>query len=120
MRRLFLIALVLASIVPAAARADDQGKPIVFVPRDHVLAATPFPVLAVDLGPRTTAAFRLERGGRVERLGRFRVATDGRVRSSLAVPAGFPDGYAKLVATGSDGAEARAGSPGGGGPPDPP
>lgn len=107
MRRLLLIALVLVPIAPASARADDQGKPIIFVPRDHVLAARPFPVLAVDLGPRTTVGFKLERGDRVEQLGRFRVATNGRVRSSLAVPAGFPDGYAKLVATGSDGANAE-------------
>src|SRR4051794_2252740 len=105
MRRLLLIALLAAAVVPVAAHADDQGKPIVFVPRDHVEAGQTFPVLVVDLGPRTSVAFRLEQGAEVARLGSFRTARNGRVRASLAVPDGFPDGYSKLIATGSDGAK---------------
>jgi hypothetical protein len=106
-RPAFLVAVLLAALLaPGHARAHAGGEPLIIVPLDHVTPGQSFPVTAADLGPWSLVSFRIVKSDRSVPLGRRRAGPDGHFQTSLVLPAAFPDGYAQLIAKGSDGSAA--------------
>jgi hypothetical protein len=99
-----LIALLFAA--QGRAAAHQGAEPLLEVPLDHVLAGQPFPVFAADMGPSVSVSFSLIHDQRVARLGTVTAGADGHFETTLVLPTDFPDGYAQLVASGSDGLDA--------------
>lgn len=108
MPRLLLLLLVLLAALLASghASAHEGGEPLVLVPVDHVLPGESFPLTGADLGEDAVVTFELRQDELVVPLGSITAGSDGHFESTLPLPSTYPDGYAELVASSSDGSEA--------------
>jgi hypothetical protein len=104
--RLVLLGILLAAMFAGPARAHLGGEPLVLVPLDHVLPGESFPLTGADLGEDAVVKVELKQDKLVVALGSITAGSDGHFQSSLDLPSTFPDGYAELVASSSDGSEA--------------
>jgi hypothetical protein len=106
LRVLLSLALLAALLAPGHAPAHEGGEPLVLVPVDHVMPGDTFPLTGADLGEGALVTFELKQEELVVPLGRVTAGPDGHFQSTLDLPSTFPDGYAQLVASSSDGSEA--------------
>jgi hypothetical protein len=63
-------------------------------------------VIGADLGPNSVVSFTIRQGEVAARLGRITAAPNGHFRVTRGLPSTFPNGYAQLIASGSDGSKA--------------
>lgn len=107
MPRLFLLLLVLlaALLGSSQAWAHPGGEPLVLVPVDHVLPGETFPLTGADVGENAVVNFELRQEELAVPLGRITAGPDGHFTSTLDLPQTFPDGYAELVGSSTDGSE---------------
>jgi hypothetical protein len=108
LRLIPLTALVVLAVLlaPGQGLGHNGGEPLIHVPLDHVMPGERFPVIGADLGPRSQVSFAIRNGGHVLRLGRITVGSDGHLATTFALPPRFPNGYARLTASGSNGSRA--------------
>jgi hypothetical protein len=105
-RFLLLLPVVLAVLLaPGQAQAHPGGEPLVLVPVDHVLPGETFPLTGADLGEDALVSFELKQEELVVPLGRITAGPDGHFESTLDLPSTFPEGYAQLIGSSSDGSE---------------
>jgi len=118
--RLAIIAAMLLFVVAPVA-AHEGAPALIVVPRDQLTQDEPFPVFVVDLLPLASARLSLARGEEIVELGTAQADSFGHFETTLTVPAGYPDGYAELIAESPDGTRAATwvliGSAGGASPP---
>ena len=105
-RFLLFLGLLVALLAPGHARAHEGGKPLVLVPVDHVMPGETFPLNGADLGEGALVTFELKQEELVVPLGRITAGPDGHFESTLDLPPSFPNGYAQLIGSSSDGSEA--------------
>jgi hypothetical protein len=98
------LALMLASWA-APVSAHLGATAYIIVPADHVLAGESFDVVGADMGPSSNVTFRLVHEQTTTELQSITTNADGHFQVTLSVPQEFPDGYAQLFATASDGTE---------------
>ena len=106
LRPVLLVGILLAATFAGPARAHLGGEPLVLVPVDHVLSGESFPLTGADLGEDAEVTFELKQDELVVALGKVTAGSDGHFQSTLDLPSTFPDGYAELVASSSDGSKA--------------
>jgi hypothetical protein len=100
-----LVVCLLALLsVPPAASADAPGRGRLFVPGDSFHHGESFSIIGTDLDPGVDVTLLLRSGSTTAEIGRVTVAADRSIASTGVVPAGFPTGYAELMATASSGA----------------
>lgn len=101
---LMWLAMVVAALTSAAAvLGHGANSAYILIPVDHVNPGEPFEVIAGDMGPNATVAFRLERDEETALLSEATAGSDGHFTTTLTMPAEFPAGYAMLVAEAADG-----------------
>jgi hypothetical protein len=101
-----VIALIVAGATALDVLAHGGGEAFIHVPADHIEPGEPFPVVAADLGENAVVALTLATGGRVVPLGTATAGPDGHLEATAVLPASVGDGYAELIAEGSDGSRA--------------
>ena len=122
MLRLSLAALLALIVMLPAGRVLGHGGAgaFVIVPADHVVPGESFDVVVADMGAGSEIVLTIEAPERSESLATVTAAPDGHFHGSVDLPANFPDGYAQLIVSGSDGSVAstwvlvsprRAGAP---------
>ena len=84
----------------ASADVPQDGR--LLVTADFVLPGQGLPLVGIDLAPGDVDV-SISAGSTTATLGSARVAADGSLSASLPVPAGFPHGYAQVVAAGVEG-----------------
>ncbi len=104
-RFLLLLVLLAALLAPGDARAHEGGKPLVLVPVDHVMPGETFPLTGADVGEGALVTFELKQEELVVPLGRITAGPDGHFESTLDLPPTFPEGYAQLIGSSTDGSE---------------
>jgi hypothetical protein len=104
---LALIAAAAAALAialgPGTVLADNPGVGQVLVPADHVMPGETFPVTGYDLDEGISLTLVLTSGATSVDLGSGQVAPDGTLRAIVSLPVSFPNGYAELTATSTDG-----------------
>ncbi|MEP7157865.1 MAG: hypothetical protein ABI797_00420 [Chloroflexota bacterium] len=98
--------LMASALVVAPASAHFGGGAFIVVPSDHIDPGSTFEVIGADLAPASTVDFKIVRDESVVSLGTFVSGADGHFTTQLQLPADYPDGYAQLFATATDGTEA--------------
>lgn len=93
------------TLAPGQARAHEGGEPLVLVPVDHVMPGETFPLTGADVGEKAVVTFELRQEELVVPLGRITAGADGHFTSTLDLPPTFPNGYAELVGSSTDGSE---------------
>jgi hypothetical protein len=98
-----LAAFSLATAGPAAAHLGATA--FILVPADHVLPGDRFDVVGSDMGASSAVAFQIvnENTQVTASLESVTAGADGHFQVTLTLPTDFPDGYAVLTATATDG-----------------
>jgi hypothetical protein len=111
LRRFFgrLAVVVLVALgQPMAAFAHAGGAPLIHVPADHIEPGKMFQVIAADLGQNAQVTLMLAAADQTVGFGTITAGADGHFEATLKLPESFPDGYAELTASSSDGSFANA------------
>lgn len=100
-----VLVAVAAAGAPLEAQAHGAGSAFIIVPADHINPGSPFDVIGADLGPNAAVSFEIVNGDRVATLGDVSSDSEGHFQANLQLPADYPQGYAELFATSSNGTE---------------
>lgn len=101
-----LVATVAALTASGSASAHLGGEALIIVPLDHVMPGQPFDVIAADMGNDATVSFKMARDDIDVPLDNATAGPDGHFQTTLTLPATFPNGYAELIASATDGSQA--------------
>jgi hypothetical protein len=104
----FAFVLLVALCQPMAAFAHAGGEPLIHVPADHIEPGKMFQVIAADLGQNAQVTLTLAAADQTVGFGTVTAGPDGHFEATLKLPESFPDGYAELTASSSDGSFANA------------